>query len=429
MRELLVSMGMVFCLLSPGNAQDAAPQTKKEKISSIREAAKHDSQGMAFLSKYLNDPNVDVRDEAVKAMVSIGTQYSLDPLIKSTHDNDAGIQIRAVDGLVNFYLPGYVTTGGVTKTFTRVSKKIKTTLDTRNDDVIGSAVVVRADVVDAIAGVIDGGSSLESRANAARAAGILRGKTALPQLEKALQSKDSSLILESLIAIQKIGDTSTGPSATFLANDPNTDVQTTALETLGILHVSDAGPSLRQLVSRPKNDKVRRSALEALSMLAFSEDRNLFLQYKDSKDPDLRMSALEGLGRIRDPQDYPTIESAFANERESKPRLAAAFSLVNEGKVELSTYSPLQYLVNGLNLSKAESTSGAYLQELSRRAEVRKALLPALRQGSKAEKLGLIRALAPNADEETSAAIQELTHDPDAEVSIAAARNQTTKAR
>ena len=49
---------------------------------------------------------MDVRLEAVKAIVDIGTQRSLDPLIKACGDNDPEIQIRATDGLVNFYVPG-----------------------------------------------------------------------------------------------------------------------------------------------------------------------------------------------------------------------------------------------------------------------------------------------------------------------------------
>jgi HEAT repeat protein len=427
--SLVVVAFALTCAPGPVRAQDNVYQSKKQKLSSIREAGKRDSQAIPFLTKYLKDGDVQVRDEAVKAIVNIGTQYSLDPLIQATHDNDSGVQIRAIDGLVNFYLPGYVTTGGVTRTFTRVSKRIKDVFSTRNDDVIGASVSVRPDVIEALADLIGGGASIDSRTDAARAAGILRGHAALPALEKALQSKESGLILESLVAIQKIGDTAAGPSVIFLANDFDPQVQSTAIETLGILHTTDAAPQIRQVVNRPRSDRVRRAALEALSMLALPEDRNLFLQYKDSKDADLRVSALEGLGRLRDPQDFPTLEEAFNNEKDLKPRLAAAFALVYEGKVEMSTYSPLQYLVNGLDLSKGNSASRAYLQELSRREEVRKALLPVLSKGTKEEKLGLIKALAPNADTQIATALQALTKDPDPDVSIAAARNQNPEAR
>ena len=57
-------------------------------------------------------------------------------------------------GWSNFYLPGYVTTGGVTRTFTRVSKRIKDRFSSRNDDVIGAAVIVRPDIIAALADLI-----------------------------------------------------------------------------------------------------------------------------------------------------------------------------------------------------------------------------------------------------------------------------------
>jgi HEAT repeat protein len=431
MRSFVLLCTAVFALVwQPLLAQDASGQTRKEKISSIRDWGKRDSQAIPLIAKYLKDPDTDVREEAVKAIIKIGTQYSLDPLIEATHDNDASIQSQAVDGLVNFYLPGYVTTGGLSHTFTRVGRRIKSALSSRNDQTVDPGVLVRPDVIEAIGGVITGGAGFEARADAARAAGVLRGRAALPALEKALKSKNSDLIFESLVALQKIGDTSAGPSFAFLANDFDERVQTTALETLGVLHVTTAAPQIRQVIGRPRNDKVRRAALGALAMLGLPADKSIFEEYANSKDSDLRIAALEGIGRIRDPQDFPTLEKAFNDEKNLKPRLAAAFALVSEGKLDTSEFSPLRYLVNGLGLSKGNSASQAYLQELCRRQDVRQAVVKLIPDATKAEKLGLIAALAPNAGKETTAALEQLTKDPDAEVSISAARSlRTGKAR
>jgi HEAT repeat protein len=431
MRSFVLLCTAVFALVwQPLLAQDASGQTRKEKISSIRDWSKRDSQAIPLIAKYLKDPDTDVREEAVKAIIKIGTQYSLDPLIEATHDNDASIQSQAVDGLVNFYLPGYVTTGGLSHTFTRVGRRIKSALSSRNDQTVDPGVLVRPDVIEAIGGVITGGAGFEARADGARAAGVLRGRAALPALEKALKSKNSDLIFESLVALQKIGDTSAGPSVAFLANDFDERVQTTALETLGVLHVTTAAPQIRQVIGRPRNDKVRRAALGALAMLGLPADKSIFEEYANSKDSDLRIAALEGIGRIRDPQDFPTLEKAFNDEKNLKPRLAAAFALVSEGKLDTSEFSPLRYLVNGLGLSKGNSASQAYLQELCRRQDVRQAVVKLIPDATKAEKLGLIAALAPNAGKETTAALEQLTKDPDAEVSISAARSlRTGKAR
>src|SRR5215469_7542983 len=72
----------------------------------VREIAKPGSSAIPKLQEMLQNPSRDVRIEVVKQLTEIGTQRSLDPLIRATKDNDPEVQIRATDGLVNFYLPG-----------------------------------------------------------------------------------------------------------------------------------------------------------------------------------------------------------------------------------------------------------------------------------------------------------------------------------
>ena len=54
--------------------------------------------------------------------------------------------------------------------------------------------------------------------------------------------------------------------------------------------------------------------------------------------------------------------------------------------METSEFSPLRYLVNGLNINKPRSISAAYLTELSQRDDVRKALIPLVKEGTKQER-------------------------------------------
>ena len=83
---------------------------------------------------------------------------------------------------------------------------IKSKFTDTNDQIIDAYIQVRPEVAKAIGRVARGGASMDSRANAARAVGILRGREAIPDLEQALRSKDSQVIYESLIALQKIRD-------------------------------------------------------------------------------------------------------------------------------------------------------------------------------------------------------------------------------
>src|ERR1700683_1645891 len=147
----------------------------------VRDAAKAGSSATPKLAEYLKNPDREVRLEAVKQIGEIGTGRSLDPLISATGDTDPEIQIRATDGLVNFYLPGYLKTG-FAGSIRRVGTDIKGKFTDTNDQVIDRYVTVRPEVVAALAALVRSGASTDARANAARAAGILRGRAAVPDL-------------------------------------------------------------------------------------------------------------------------------------------------------------------------------------------------------------------------------------------------------
>ena len=211
-----------------------AQDDPKQRAKIVRELSKGSSESIPKIEPYITDPVLDVRIEAVKAIAGIGTQRSLDPLIKALNDNDPEVQIRATDGLVNFYLPGYASTG-LGASFRRLGTSIKSKFTDTNDQVIDAFIQVRPEVVRALGRVARGGASMDSRANAARAVGILRGREAIPDLAEALRSKDSQVIYESLIAIQKIRDPAAGPRVAFLLRDLDEKVQIAAIETTGLL--------------------------------------------------------------------------------------------------------------------------------------------------------------------------------------------------
>src|SRR5581483_5957516 len=102
----------------------AMPAQQALRPKDVREMAKTGASAIPQLSELLSNPDTDIRFEAVKQISEIGTQYSLDPLIKATRDNEPEIQIRATDGLVNFYLPGYLKTG-IGGTLRRAGTSIK----------------------------------------------------------------------------------------------------------------------------------------------------------------------------------------------------------------------------------------------------------------------------------------------------------------
>jgi HEAT repeat protein len=402
------------------NAQDEA----KQRAKAVRDLGKGaSSEAIPKLEPYLSDVSVDVRREAVKAIVDIGTQRSLDALTKACSDNDPEIQIRAADGLVNFYLPGYIQTG-LTASLRRAGASIKGKFTDTNDQVIDAFIQVRPEIAQALGRIARGGASMEARANAARAVGILRGREAVSDLEQALRSKDTQLIYESLVALQKIRDTAAGPSVAFLLNDLNEKVQIAAIETTGLLDNHGAIADLRGLLDRSNNMKVKRAALTALAQMPEPQVHDVFSSYLANKDDGLREAAAEGFARLKNPDDRANIEHAFADENKTGPRLSLAFALAAVGKREMGDFDPLRYVVNNLNSAVYRGTAIPYLTELARDPEVRQALYPALQEpnATKDDKTGLAQAFAVSGGPDSIAPLEALSHDPDNEVSQAAYR-------
>jgi len=395
-------------VIAPLAAQDVRPKD-------VRDIAKSGSTAIPKLQELLKNSQTDVRVEVVKQVTEIGTARSLDPLILATQDNDPEVQIRATDGLVNFYVPGYVRTG-FSASLSRVGNSVKGKFTDTNDQVIDPYIMVRPDVIAALGKLARGGGSMEARANAARAIGILRGKEAVPDLIEAIRTKDTNVIYESLIALQKIRDESAGPRITFLTRDLDPKVQIAAIETAGLLRNKDALPDLTDALNRARDVKVRRAALTSIAMLPAESSRSLYSRYLPDKDEKMRAAAAEGYARLRNPADLPMMEKAWQGEGRTPPRLALAFALVTLGKNETTEFSPLQYLINTLNSASYRDVAYAYLVEAARDDQVRKALYPALQSGTRDEKISLARVLGRSGDKDSIPYLQKVSNDSDAEV-------------
>lgn len=413
---------VVFAAVAAFGQSDSG-STVNQRILTIRNLGKRDYTVIPTIAQYLKDPNRDIRIEAVKAIVGIDTPHSLDALIEATHDNDPEIQIRATDGIVNAYMPGYVAKAGLTGSLTRGVRQMKSFFSSRNDQAVDLDVNVRPEVAQALADEIRGGASLDARANAALAAGILRARPAVPALVQASHSTDSELIFECLVALQKIHDPSAGPGIGFLVHDLDEKIQATALETIGVLRSLQSAPDVRSALSNAHSMRIRRAALETLAMLAIPGDRAIFQRYAKNSDAELRAAALEGLGRIREPEDYPMLEAAY-NEQNADWRvhLAAAFALADEGKVDTSEFSPLPYLVESLNTKGRAYVANAYLVELARREDVRASLAKLLPETTKEQKIALCSIFGSSHAEDAIPVLNGLAKDLDPDVAFAASR-------
>jgi len=373
------------------------------------------------LLPYVSDTDISVRLETVKSLDDIGGPKTIDPLVRLVNDPDPEIAIRATDGLVNVYMPGYLKTG-ISGTLQHVGTSIKAKFSDSNDQVIESYVDVRPEVITALGTLVKRGAGTAARANAARAIGILRGRAAIPDLIEALHSKDDSVMFESLSAIEKIRDPEAAPRIAFLIRDLEEKIQIAALSTTGILLNREAAPDVRDALQHARNAKVRKAALTALAMLGAPADHAIFLGYLSDKDDNLRSASAEGLGRIKNPADRAALETNFKNEHKMGPRLASAFALVSLGTVDTGEFSPLRYLINTLNVRSYQGVALAYSVELARDIKVRLAIYPMLPRATKDEKIQLCTVFARSGDKDTLPYLETLSVDPDKEVATEAVR-------
>jgi HEAT repeat protein len=386
-----------------------------QTVKDVRAAAKPGASALPELAQFLKNPDSKIRAEAVKSIVEIGTPKSLDLLIEATRDADSGIQIRAADGLVNYYLHGYFPIG-VTAKIQRTGSTIKSTFTDRNDQEIDPYIGVRPDVIQALGALVRGGSSMESRANAARAVGILHGRAALPDLLGGLRSKDSDIIFESLIAIQKIRDESAGPQVQVLLRDLKEKIQLAAIETTGLLGTRSSLDILRTLLTTTDKLKVKRAALSAIAMMPEQKDVAILTAFLKDKDESMREAAAEGFGRLRNPADVPAIQAAFNDELKRGPKIALAFALVMEGQADVSESGPLQYLINMLNQVAHKSDAERLLTDAARDTDIRSMLYPTMQSGTKDEKIGLAHVMAKSGDRSTEAHLETISRDGDKQV-------------
>ena len=83
----------------------------RQRVRAVRDMAAQGQDAIPKIAPYLTDIDITVRLEAVKALDDIGGPKTVDALVEAARDNDPEMQIRAADGLVNVYLPGYLKTG------------------------------------------------------------------------------------------------------------------------------------------------------------------------------------------------------------------------------------------------------------------------------------------------------------------------------
>ena len=391
-----------------------------QQSRTLRDLAKQGEDAIPKIVPSLTEPDLPTRLEAVKALDEIGGPKTIDPLLAASKDNDAEIQIRAAEGLVNVYLPGYLKTG-VSGSLQRAGDAVRARFGGTNDQVIDSFVMVRPDVISVLGQLVRGAASFEARAVAARALGVLRGDAAMDDLIEALRSKDDQVMYESLVALRKIGDVRAGPRIAFRLRDLDDRIQTAALETTGILRTAESAPEVADVFDHARNAKIKHSAALTLAQIARPVDRAFFVVWLKDKDEFLRTVGAEGLGRLKQISDTAVLSQSLKDEK-GAAKLAVVFALVSVGNVDDGPTSPLTYLVSILRSRTDRAIASAYLKELARDIAVRQGIYKLLPHVSKDEKVGLCGVLGASGDRDSVPVLQTVSMDTDADVALEGVR-------
>jgi HEAT repeat protein len=407
------------------SAQTAAPADPKQRAASARDAAKQGVDGIPVLTTLSRDASIEVRVEAVKQLNTVGGPRTLNALTVAANDADPEVQMHAIDGLINIFLPGYLKSG-LARATTRTPDGIRVKPNDPGDFVVEGFVTVAPEAITALTQALKSSKNFDVRANAARALGMFRASAAVQPLSEALYSKNDALMYESLIAIQKIRDASAGPGVAFLVRDLNPKIQLAALKTAGILRARNAGPNIRTVIDDQPSLAATRAAVEALAMIADPADRGLFLRFLDHKDAELRGAAAEGLARLHNAGDTERLTKAFNDEREYSPRLSMAFALVSLGRMEINDLSPFRYLINSLNRASFRNVTLAFLTELARESAARLTIYPNLDRATKDEKTGLCVVFGESGQQDSVPYLNRLKDDKDPEVAQACLRSLRT---
>ena len=369
---------------------------------------------LGLLAPLLDDESEQVRWEIVKVLIHLRTLDAQDLLIRATSDLSPRVQALAVDGLVDFYVPRYIRPGSFLNVGSRTTA-LKQRFVKPTPLTVSSYVEVSPATVAAIGTVVRSGRSEEARASAARGIGVLLGRDALDDLLEGVKSRDSTVILECVLAIRKLQEPSAGPAIVFLLEDPDPRIREAVVRAVGQLRTKEAVPGLVEMIQGRCEPQLCEQAMIALAKIPDNGQRELFLGYMVHKQKGLRAAAAEGVARVRDPTDARLIEHHFQMERAAGVKLSLAFAAVS-----LGNYVRLNQLVDGLKSKAYRLVARPFLVELARHEEVRKRLYVPLSTGTNQQRIHLAYVLSHSGDEGSIPHLEELTADSSAEVASAA---------
>jgi len=422
-RALALALLAATWILAAGWAQTESSSLDLLKSSDADTRAKAarqigksgDRTSIPALASALKDPSAKVRREVVVALAGYRQPEALDALITGTRDSDPDVRITAVQGLVGYYtgqMPSLGFTGVVKRSY-RAAKSAFSSDDARVDP----GVRIEPKVVSALVADLGDTNSIRAARESAKGLGILMAQPAAPDLVKAAHSLDADLARESLEALAKIKDPSSGPGIVDLLDSPHAEVRQQAAVTAGILRTRAALPKLQAMYEKDTDKKTREVALQGLAYLADPASDPVFLKALWSDNKRYRALGAEGLGRAQDTEERAEIQKALGVEKDGDAKHAKQYAMAN-----MADDKSLDTLVHNLDSALHSDVARVYLIELSRNPKMLPKLYPYLRSQDSTVRKELCTVLVFTGDRSSLEALEPLSHDKNNDVAVEALR-------
>ena len=381
----------------------------------------------------LKSPNADVRLRAVELLKDAAYPEAAVPLAAVITDLDTDVQLEAIAAELNIFLAEKVVS----------RKRVGLVIEVRNKvEAAGAfsagpfALGPRPVPMEALTALRAAAHSENPRValEAIYAFGTLAVDpvgtsrrellhAAGPDLAAIVGSPDENLCLATVRVIgrvfarrsqDEVVEPVVGDAIVTALNDKDNDVRASALDALGAMRYDRALQAVTDLFQFYGHGAGAEAALDAVAHIAHRSSAELFLKQLASKDPMLKVSAIEGLARLGDPARATGIQTSLSGERNDRVLLAGRFSavLLSQGSVDS--------IVEDLTRAKLHDQALQYLIEL---APGRTSLYARSAQDPDARlRFDIADILGLSGEAAALPIVEPLMHDSDSQVARAAER-------
>ena len=173
------------------------------------------------------------------------------------------------------------------------------------------------------------------RTEAVYAVGVV-GVTSFPaalesDLIKALDHYDPAVRAAAARVLGRLNLKAAGEPLITAINDSSREVRYAAMRSLGAIREPRAVEALTEQLTYYGKGEGAWSAIQALARIAHPSSASVLASYLTHKDPFLRRSAAEGLGRIGDTSQVAALLTGAGNDLSEETRAAMAFALQKLG--------------------------------------------------------------------------------------------------